>query len=169
MGNTHLNSLTERIKAKIEQDTLEIETMSRQQFENLSRSLSESSKNALSTTESIILKDILDLGTDYQLPLPNLELGLRQEMPASLPADHLHYYGSGVTGWGLIALTRSEVTNLRQEIAELTAHKAALEKTIAAWPLTLNNAPNGRFMQPTPPHTLKDQWTFNNQPVWKLE
>jgi intein/homing endonuclease len=55
---SHLNSLTERIKAKTEQDTQEIETLTRQQFENLSRSLSESSKNALSTTESIILKNI---------------------------------------------------------------------------------------------------------------
>jgi hypothetical protein len=76
---------------------------------------------------------------------------------------------AGMSGWGLITLFRSEAQELRQDITELTARKEALEKTIATWPLALRDAPNGRFIIPTPPHTLKDRWTFANQPAWKLE
>lgn len=29
--------------------------------------------------------------------------------------------------------------------------------------------PNGRFIVPTPPHTLKEKGTFENKPAWKLK
>lgn len=29
--------------------------------------------------------------------------------------------------------------------------------------------PNGRFIVPTPPHTLKEKGTFENKPGWKLK
>jgi hypothetical protein len=76
---------------------------------------------------------------------------------------------AGLSGWGLISLFRYQATGLRREVAELQERKEALEKTVATWPLVLREAPNGRFIVPTPPHTLKDRWTFDNQPAWKLE
>jgi hypothetical protein len=76
---------------------------------------------------------------------------------------------AGLSGWGLISLFRYQAAGLRQEVTELSLRKEALEKTIATWPLVLRDAPNGRFIIPTPPHTLKDRWTFDNQPAWKLE
>jgi hypothetical protein len=69
----------------------------------------------------------------------------------------------------LFTLAGNKALSLRQEIAELSARKETLEKTVATWPLTLRDAPNGRFIVPAPPHTLKDRWAFDNQPAWKLE
>ena len=48
MQNTgNLNSLTEKMRAKTDQDRQEVEALTRQQFSALQQSLSESSKNAL--------------------------------------------------------------------------------------------------------------------------
>ena len=66
-------------------------------------------------------------------------------------------------------MSQHQIIDLRREVAELSARRTELENTIAAWPMTVRNAPNGRFIIPTPPHTLKDGWTYDKQKAWKLE
>lgn len=68
-----------------------------------------------------------------------------------------------------MTLAGKQAVNLLAEINELQAIKNNLEKTLASWPLTLKDAPNGRFIVPKPPHILKSGWAFENQPAWKLE
>ena len=126
-GNTHLNSLTERIKAKTERDTQEIETLTRQQFENLSRSLSESSKNALNTTESNILKNIaiLEQTISSRCQVLSHAFDKRYWMAWILSGGII--LATVLLCWGLITLSRHQIADLRQEIAALTEQKSVLE------------------------------------------
>ena len=168
-NGTSLQSLAERIRAKAEQDAQEIESLTRQQFESLSRSLSESSKNALSTTENAIRSSIADLERNITSRFQSLGDIFNQKYLYSILLSAGILLATIFTCWGLIALSRYQITDLRREVAELSTRKAALENTIAAWPMTVRNAPSGRFIVPTPPHTLKSGWTFDGQTAWKLE
>ena len=168
-NGTSLQSLAERMKAKTEQDRQEIETLTRQQFSTLSASLSESSKNALSTTEAAILRQLSSLEQNVTSRCRMLRAAFGWKCLQALVITLCILTGATLGGWGLMTLAGNKVTTLQREIAELSTAKTALEKSIAAWPLTLETAPNGRFLIPTPPHTLKPGWTFNNQAAWKLE
>jgi hypothetical protein len=35
--------------------------------------------------------------------------------------------------------------------------------------MKVRNAGNGRFIVPTPPHTLTGNWTLEGETAWKLE
>jgi hypothetical protein len=168
-NGTSLSSLAERLRTKTEKDAQEIESLTRQQFDSLSRSLAESSQNALNTTENAIRNSMFGLEKEIssRCRIMSLAFGWKCLQIALLAFSLM--LGAGLGGWGLFTLAGNKSLNLKQEIAELSARKEALEKTAATWPLVLRDAPNGRFIIPTPPHTLKDRWTFDNQPAWKLE
>ena len=170
MQNTgNLTTLAERIRAKTEKDTQEIENLTRQQFESLSRSLSESSKNALSTTENVIRNSIAELERNITSRFLSLGHIFNRKYLYSILLSAAILAATMLTCWGLIALSRYQITDLRREMADLSARKAELENTIAAWPMKARNDSNGRFIVPTPPHTLKSEWTFDGQTAWKLE
>ena len=170
MQNTgNLTTLAERIRAKTEKDAQEIESLTRQQFESLSRSLSESSKNALSTTENAIRSSIAELEKNITSRFLSLGEIFNRKYLLSIVMSGGILLATICTCWGLIALSRHQITDLRREVAELSTRKTELENSIAAWPMTVRNAPNGRFIVPAPPHTLKSGWTFDGQTAWKLE
>ena len=124
MQNTGtLNALTERIRAKNEQDAQKIEKMTRQQFESLSRSFAESSKNALSTTENAILKSITDMEQNINSRCQSLGemFSWRYLCAIALSAGILML--TVLTCWGMITLYRYQITDLQQEIAGLKAQK----------------------------------------------
>ena len=167
-NGTSLQSLTDRIRAKTEQDTQEIENLTRQQFESLSRNLAESSKKALNTTESVIRSSIAELEKD---------ITSRFESLGNIFSRKYRYFIFLSIGilvltlsicWGLITLSSRQVEDLRREVAELSVRKVRMEHTIAAWPMTVHNDTNGRFIVPTPTHTLSEA-TFKGQAAWKLE
>ena len=168
-NGTSLLSLAERLKARTERDTQEIESLTRKQFDSLSRSLAESSQNVLNATENGIRKSMSGLESEIASRCRIMSLAFGKTCLQAATLIFIILLAAGLSGWGLITLFRSEAQELRQEITELTARKEVLEKTVATWPLALRDAPNGKFIIPTPPHTLKDRWTFDNQPAWKLE
>jgi hypothetical protein len=170
MQNTgNLNSLAEKMKARTEQERLELESLTRQQFAALSKSLSESSKNALSTTEAAIRLQLASLEQNVTSHCRILSAVFGWKCLQALILTLCILMGATLSGWGLLTLAEKKIVTLQREVAELRTAKAALEQSIATWPLALENAPNGRFLIPTPPHTLKTGWTFNNQAAWKLE
>ena len=167
IGNLH--TLAERIRAKTEQDAQEIESLTRQQFENLSRSLSESSKNALSTTESAIRSSIAELEKNITSRFLSLGSIFNRKYLLSIILSGGILFVTALICLGLIAVSERQITALRREVAELSSRRTELENTIGAWPMTTRNAPNGRFIIPTQPYTLKSGWTFDGQAAWKLE
>lgn len=166
---TSVSSLAERVKAKAEQERQEMENLTRQQFSALSESLRQSSQNALSTTEDAILVQLGNLENSISSRSRTLSRAFGWTCLRGLLLSLSILMGAGLGGWGLMTLVGNKAQVLRREINELQKAKDDLEKTIASWPLSLNNAPNGRFIVPTPPHTLKENWTFENKPAWKLE
>ena len=170
MQNTgNLHTLAERIRAKTEQDAQEIESLTRQQFESLSRSLSESSKNALSTTESAIRSSIAELEKNITSRFQNLGEMFNWKYLSSILLSAGILLATVLTCWGLIAVSQRQITDLRREVAELSERRTELENSIADWPMKVRKAPNGRFIVPTHPHTLKAGWTIDGQTAWKLE
>ena len=168
-SGTSASSLAERVRAKAEQERQEMESLTRQQFSALSESLRQSSQNALSTTEAAILAQLGNLESSISSRSRTLHRAFGWACLRSLLLSLSILMGAGLSGWGLLTLVGNKTQVLRAEILELQQTKNDLEKTIASWPLKLNNAPNGRFIVPTPPHTLKENWTFENKPAWKLE
>lgn len=168
-SGTSASSLAERVRAKAEQERQEMESLTRQQFNALSENLRQSSQNALSTTEAAILAQLGNLENSISSRSRTLHRAFGWTCLRGLLLSLSILTGAGLGGWGMMTLVGNKAQVLRAEIKELQKTKNDLEKTIASWPLTLNNAPNGRFIVPTPPHTLKENWTFENKPAWKLE
>ena len=128
MQNTgNLNSLAERIRAKTEQDRQEAETLTRQQFDTLSQSLSESSKNALSTTEAAILSGIADMEKNITSRCRSLGEMFNRKYLLSIVLSAGILFLTVVTCCGLITLYQHRITDTRRELAELTREKDALQ------------------------------------------
>ncbi len=132
MQNTgNLNSLTEKLKARTEQERREMESLTRQQFDALSKSLSESSKNALSTTEAAILSGITDMETNITSRCRNLGRMFDQKYMASILLSAGILLLTTLACWGLMTLYQHRITDLRQEIAALQNGKEILESNTA--------------------------------------
>lgn len=128
MQNTGtLNSLTERIKAKTEQEQRELETLTRQQFDALSKSLSESSKNALSTTEAAILSSITDMEKNITSRFQSLGEIFNRKYMLSIALSAGILFMTVLTCWGLITLYQHRIADTRRELTELTRKKEALQ------------------------------------------
>lgn len=128
MQNTGtLNSLTERMKAKAEQEQKELEALTRQQFNALSKSLSESSKNALGTTEAAILNSITDMEKNITSRCQSLGEMFNRKYWLSIALSAGILFMTVLTCWGLITLYQHRITDTRRELAALTREKEALQ------------------------------------------
>ena len=128
MPNTgNLNSLAERLKAKTEQERQEMEALTRQQFDALSRSLSESSKNALSTTEAAILRQLSSLEQNVTSRCRILSAAFGWRCLQALTITLCILTGAALGGWGLFALAEKKITALQWEITTLAERKDTLE------------------------------------------
>ncbi|GHV49897.1 hypothetical protein FACS1894168_0300 [Deltaproteobacteria bacterium] len=127
-SNGNLRALAERARTQTEQDAQEIESLTRKQFENLSASLSESSKAALSTTESVIRSGIADI--EKSLTSRFLSLGdiFSRKYLLSILLSGGILATTLITCWGLMALYSYRITDLRQEIAGLQAAKEVWDR-----------------------------------------
>jgi hypothetical protein len=88
--------------------------------------LNESSKNALRTTERIIIKDISALEQTIRSRCQILTWAFSKKCLQAAALISCIIRAAALTDCGMIALTRSEVTDLRQEIAELKEQKSLL-------------------------------------------
>ena len=122
-----MNSLAERIRAKTEQDAQEIESLTRKQFDTLSQSLRESSKNALGTTEAAILHQLTSLEQNMTSRCRMLSAAFGWKYLQALALTLCILMGAGLSGWGLLTLAGNKITALRQEISVLSERKEALE------------------------------------------
>ena len=128
MQNTgNLNSLAERMKAKTEQERREMESLTRQQFDALSKNLSESSKYALSTTETAILDGITDMEKNITSRCQSLGEMFNRKYWLSIALSAGILLLTVLTCWGLITLYQHRITDTHRELADLTREKEALQ------------------------------------------
>lgn len=128
MQNTGtLKSLTERMKAKAEQEQRELETLTRQQFNALSQSLNESSKNALYTTEAAILSSITDMEKNITSRFQSLGEMFNRKYLLSIALSAGILFMTVLTCWGLITLYQHRIADTRRELTELTRKKEVLQ------------------------------------------
>ena len=129
-----LSSLAERIKAKTEQERQEVETLTQQQFSALSANLQQSSKNALSTTEAAILKEIVEMEKNITSRCQSLGSMFSKKYLYSILLSAGILSLTVLTCWGLITLYQYRITDLRREMVGLTGERDALEaKNTALW------------------------------------
>ena len=126
-----LNSLAERIKAKTEQERQEVETLTRQQFSALSANLQQSSKNALSTTEAAILKEIMNMEKNITSRCRSLGEMFNRKYWLSIVLSAGILLLTVLTSWGLITLYQHRITDTRRELAELTQERNTLQAQCA--------------------------------------
>lgn len=132
MQNTgNLNSLAEKLKARTEQERRELESLTRQQFSALQQSLSELSKNALSTTEAAILSGIADMETNITSRCQSLGKMFDRKYLASIFLSAGILLLTTLACWGLMTLYQHRITDLQQEIAALQNRKETLESNTA--------------------------------------
>ena len=128
MQNTgNLNSLTEKMRAKTERERQELEILTRKQFDALSRNLSESSKNALSITETAILTGITDMEKNITSRCQSLGEMFNRKYWLSIALSAGILFMTVLTCWGLITLYQHRITDTRRELADLTREKEALQ------------------------------------------
>lgn len=128
MQNTgNLNSLTEKLKAKTERERQEMEALTRQQFDALSQSLRESSKNALSTTEAAILSQCASLEQNVTSRCRILSAAFGWKCLQALVITLCILAGAMFSCWGLLALAEKKITALNREITTLSERKESLE------------------------------------------
>jgi len=128
MQNTgNLNSLTEKLKAKTELERQQMETLIRQQFDTLSRSLHESSKNALSTTEAAILHQLMGLEQSVTSRCRILSAAFGWKCLQALAINLCILAGITFSGWGLLTLAEKKITALHREVTMLSERKESLE------------------------------------------
>lgn len=173
-NNGNLNSLAERMKAKVQQEQQELEALIRQQFNALQQSLSELSKNALNTTEAAIQRQLASLEQSVTTRCRALSWMFAWKWLQILLITLSILAGASLGGWGLLTLAGNRVTALQREVAMLNSKKSTLEKTVAqleaqTWGLTLVEGPEGRFIVLPGKSTLKPGWTIGKNPAWKVE
>ena len=100
--NSNLSTLAQRIKAKTEQGRQEIEALTQQQFSVLQRNLSESSKNALSTTEAAILAQLGNLESSISSRSRTLHRAFGWTCLRGLLLSLSILTGAGLGSWGLL-------------------------------------------------------------------
>lgn len=174
----NLSSLAERMKARTERERQEVEALTRQQFEALRENLSASSKNALTTTEAAIMRQLKDLEKTVSSLCRTLSWMFARKWLQALLITLSTLIGVALAGWaigwGLLTLAENKITDVQREINTLNQQKSALEKTVTqlevkTWGVRLVEAPEGRFIVLPPKNTLKPGWNIDNKPAWKVE
>ena len=128
MQNTgNLNSLTEKLKAKTERERQDMEALTRQQFDALSRSLHESSTTALNTTEAAILHQLTNLEQSVTSHCRILSAAFGWKCLQAVVITLCILTGAIFSGWGLLALAEKKITTLHREITALSERKDSME------------------------------------------
>ncbi len=174
-SNPNLSTLTERLRAKAEQERQEIETMTRQQFNALQESLSASLQNALSITEAATKERLSNLqrNIDEQCRILNWMFGKKCLQGFFLTLAI--FSGAALAGWGVMRWASGKFMELQAEIANMTAYKTALEKTLMemkgkTWGLEFTETKDGRFIVLPPKTTISTtNYTSGNRKALKLE
>ncbi|MDR2573566.1 MAG: hypothetical protein LBC94_04350 [Desulfovibrio sp.] len=123
----NLNSLTEKLKAKADQERREMESLTRQQLDILSQSLRESSKAALGTTEAVILHQLTNLEQSVTSRCRILSAAFGWKCLQALALTLCILTSAIFSGWGLLTLAEKKITTLHREITTLSERKESLE------------------------------------------
>lgn len=169
-----LASLTQRMRAKTEQDRQEIEALARKQFSDLSESLRQSSTAALSTTEAAIRDRLGSLEQTIASRCQTLSWAFGKKCLQALFLSLSMLLGASLGGWGVVTLLTRKVTALQGEIQNLHASKAELESIAdqlekRTWGLRLLENQDGRFIVLPPKTSARTDWTVGKQKAVKLE
>jgi hypothetical protein len=89
--------------------------------------LSESSQNALSTTENAIRNSMSGLESEIVSRCRIMSLAFSKACLQAAILTFIILLTAGLGGWGLISLFRYQATGLRREVIELQERKEALE------------------------------------------
>ena len=174
MQNTgNLTSLAERIRAKNEQDAQEIEALTRQQFESLSRSLAASSKTALSTTENAIRISIAELEKNITSRCQSLGAMFNRKYLCAILLSAGILALTVLTSWGLITLYRYQITDLQREIAALKVQKEIWDRDFppiqkAFSGLELYRAEGKNYLLLPQGRTIRMAGTVEKQEAWEI-
>ena len=162
------------MKAKAERERQELEALTRQQFDALSKSLSESSKNALSTTEAAIHAQLAALEKSVTSRCRMLSAAFGWKCLQALAVTLCILTGAIFSGWGLLTLAENKVTSLHQEITGLTERKEALQTESARiWATFKGLEPyhdkDGKDYLLTPEGwTITHGGTLNKRDAWRI-
>ena len=166
-SNGSMNALIERMRAKTEQERLELEALTRQQFDALSESLLQSSQNALRTTEAAILAHLGRLERILDSRCQSLARAFGSICLRGAILTLCILACAALSGWGLLTLAGNSATELQQKIAAWEKTAAQLEAK--TWGLSLVENPKGRFIILPEKRTLESGWTIGKNPAWKVE
>ena len=115
------------MKTKTERERQELESLTRKQFAALSKSLSESSKNALNTTETAILGQLSSLEQNVTSRCRIMSAAFGWKCLQALVITLCILTGAIFSGWGLLTLAEKKITALHREIITLSERKESLE------------------------------------------
>jgi cell division protein FtsB len=127
----HMSSLVEKLQARTEQTRQEIEKLTDEQFKTLSESLSASSRNALSTTESDIAREIEAMRSRLSAKCSTVSLLFGSRLLQMFLLGLAMLLGLLAGGWGLMAWLGSQVQALNQEISTLSQAKEIEQQTLS--------------------------------------
>ena len=172
-GNS-LASLSERMRAKTEQDRQELEALTQQQFNALSESLRQSSTAALRTTEAAIQEKLGTLEENITSRCQTLSWAFGRKWLQALLLSLALLVGTALGSWGVLTLLSHRVMALQDEIQNLEVSKAELESTAEqlekrTWGLRLLENQEGRFIILPPKTSAKTGWMVGKQQAVKLE
>ena len=128
---SNFNSLAERMKARTEQEREQTEALFQQTLQNLSDSLQASSSSVLNTTKAAMEKEIANATQKLTSQCQSLGSVLSPLYAKCLIWSCLLVLMTAATLGSLIWLSSYQIRNLRQEVAELQAHRDNLEANYA--------------------------------------
>ncbi|WP_246197864.1 hypothetical protein [Solidesulfovibrio aerotolerans] len=162
------------MRAKTEQDRQELEALTRQQFDALSKSLQQSSTAALRTTEAAIQEKLGKLEEHIASRCQTLSWTFGRKWLQALLLSMALLAGTALGGWGVVTLLTHRVKALQGEIQSLNVSKTELENTAGqlekrTWGLKLLENQEGRFIILPPKTSAHTGWTVGKQQAVKLE
>ena len=127
----HVSSLVEKLQARTEQTRQEMEKMTDDQFKLLSKSLSESSRNVLTTTEADIAREIEAMRFRLSAKCSTVSLLFGSRLLQMFLLGIALMTGLFAGGWGVMAWMGSQVQTLKQEISTLNQAKDIEQQTLS--------------------------------------
>jgi cell division protein FtsB len=127
----HMSSLVEKLQARTEQTRQEIKKLTDEQFKTLSESLNASSRNALSTTEAGIAREIEAMQSRLTANCKTVSLLFGSRLLQMFMLGFALIVGLFAGGWGLMAWMGSQVQTLNQEISRLSQAKEIEEQNLS--------------------------------------
>ncbi len=176
-----IGDLKIKLQARISEDRKTLEQITQNEFENLQRSLSESSKNALNTIKADIAAQAEAMSEVVTNKLQRLEQQT-EKLQNTLVSSWLKsatlgaclMFGLTLGAWGLSAAASGYVQGQWSQISELQREKENLQETVAlleqkTWGIQLLETTKGRFILLPKKATAKTGWTMNDRDAIKLE